>query len=421
MKLYLVVAIVASVALSTVSGQCFSDDDNLPQSAPDADRKFPEGSTDFALALFKSVLPSNSGPDDNIFISPASVWSALTLTYLGTRAETKAQLEKSLGLSTTNQKRVTELYQGFKDSLLHSATKESNYTFNTVDRAYFDQKFRLRDCIADNLAADVQRLDFKTSPQPSRVAINKWVEQQTNNKITDLLPPDYVTDQTVMVLVNAAYFKGYWKTQFDEDATLKQQDFFVQPDRKVPVDMMVLSKKSFPFAKGLPLGYSAIEMPYSGNEVSMIVVLPDEGTKAEELLQKLDRSALAALKDAFQLTPVKLSLPKFKLTHEMELKENLKALGITDLFSMDVADLSGFTGDRDSYVEYVRHKTFIEVNEGGTEAAAATAVVGLTRLAAIIPPVIEEEFTVNRPFIILMCHKKTDTILFAGLIRHPKK
>lgn len=395
-------------------GQCFGENDDASETGATIDgRSLSNASTEFALNLFRHVLPSNGGVENNILVSPFSVWSALLLTYMGARDRTKAEMENGLELNSNNQKRVSALYDDLEGRLLHSATQYHNYTFRTVNRIYLNQSVELRRCVADHFQDDIVKVDFKRAPELSRRNINRWVRRQTDNKIRNLIPSNYIDrNTTLMVLVNALYFKGLWSKQFDERATRRQQ-FFVSATNTAQVTMMQ-QENWFPFLKNSTLDLSAIELPYSGDDVSMVILLPNRGTKAEDLVSRLTPEILRSVYDEMELAEVDVFLPMFKHEQSMELKEHLEALGIEDLFDQNKADLSGFTGKRGLYVKYVQQKSYIEVNEGGTEAAASTGVIGVTTFSAP-----RNTFVVDRPFFFLIRDKPTNTILFMGLIRNP--
>jgi len=236
------------------------------------------------------------------------------------------------------------------------------------------------------------------------------VEQQTENRIQDLIPEGAINEITRLVLTNAVYFNAAWASQFEEDLT-RPGEFHLLDGSVVEVPMMSQSE-SFRYTAGD--GYAAVELPYSGHELSMVLIVPESG-EFESFEQELNASIVESILDELHTTQVTLSMPGFKLETSLNLNEALANLGMTDAFDPGRADLSGMDGARDLYVTDVIHKAFVDVDEAGTEAAAATAViVGLTSAPA--EPV---SLTVDRPFIFLIRDIETDTTLFLGRVMDP--
>lgn len=403
--------------INGVLSQCFTDNDGNGTPCSMSTERFVNGTVDFAVAFYKTISLQKNGSGDNVFISPFSVHSALTITYIGSKDNTKAELEKALHLGSTNQKLVINTYQKYKDGLLHNATEQANYTFSAANRLYFDQSQQLRQCITASLNDEVEQLNFAQSPDPSRVVINQWVESQTNNLIKDLLPPGLITSYTRLVVVNAAYFKGFWLRQFDQRATTKQ-DFFLGSGTTIQVDTMYQDRERYLYTRDTTLRCSAIELPYLGNKMSMVILLPDQNDRVEDLVARISSQNLNNLYARLTSTLVNLWLPKFKIEQSMALIPPLESLGIKDLFQERVADLSGFTGSGGLFVSAVQHKTYVAVQETGTEAAAATAVVISLTSIAVGNPV---EFKTNRPFVFFIRDKESNSILFIGTMQDPSK
>jgi len=405
--------VIISSAASTSTDKCFSDED--PSKSGATVEALSDGSTDFAFQLFKNVVSSQSDPKSNVFISPISIWSVLTLAYLGARENTKKELETGLGLSKVNQGDVLDLYHRLQDELLHNATEASNYTFNMANKLFLNQDLQLKDCISQHLSEEIEKIDFSKSPEEARVSINKWVEDLTNNKIKDLIPSGNIDAQTIMVIVNAAYLKAIWQNIFLTSATA-EEEFFVEPALGKNTKMMH-ETSHFPYlANDSDLGCSCIELPYSGNKMSMLILLPT--TTVQDLITKLNKDNLNKILAKLASTKVSLTMPKFKIEQSMELTKTMRALGINDLFDAIKADLSGFTGSKNAYASFIHHKTFIEVNEGGTEAAAATAL-GIAPASLPLPSAPPIEFKVDRPFVIMILNKKLNSISFMGVISDP--
>lgn len=370
-----------------------------------------DGNSSFAFDLYRLLFDDKA----NLFYSPYSISLALAMTYAGARDQTAQQMAEALHL-TLGQER------------LHAA-------FNALDMALArrgeqldpDQRFRLHianalwgqegyaflaaflDELAENYGAGLRVLDFVGAPDESRQTINEWVEEQTEEKIKDLLPPGSVSSDTRLVLSNAIYFNAAWMYPFEEEAT-RDGTFQLLDGGQVTVPMMAQSHR-LGYAAGQ--GYQAVELPYLGGELSMVIVLPAEGT-FQDWARNLDSQGLATIVGDMERTQVQLSMPKFSFESGFRLRDALTQLGMREAFR-GTADFSGMTGSRDLFISDVYHKAFVAVDEEGTEAAAATAVV-MELTAAPGQPV---EVTVDRPFVFLIRDIETGAILFLGHVVDP--
>ncbi len=367
----------------------------------------------FAFDLYQTMR-SQSG---NLFYSPYSISLALAMTYAGASGDTASQMARVLHVtrpgdslhaafnaySQSLEARAAASDQGapFELSIANSLWGQSGFTFR--------QDFL--DVLAQNYDAGIRLVDFVHQPEPSRQAINQWVSDETKKRIQDLIPQGAVDPLTRLVLANAIYFKAGWLHTFDGTATAN--DAFYLPDGStVPVAMMYQSE-SFDYA--IMPGYRAIELPYQTGGLSMLIVLPDEG-KFEAVESQLGPAMLAEVGAGLKHGPVVLSLPKFSYSSSFGLNATLKSMGMSDAFDARLADFSGIDGARDLYITDVVHKAFVAVDEKGTEAAAATAVIiGLTSAPALQPI----EFKVDRPFIYLIRDEQTGAILFMGRVSNP--
>jgi serpin B len=270
------------------------------------------------------------------------------------------------------------------------------------------------DLLALNYGAGMRIVDYKTAAETARQTINQWVSTQTEDKIKDLLPPGSVTDLTRLVLTNAIYFNAAWATQFDKKMT-QDAPFNLLDGSIVTVPMTRQNAKHYNYTGGS--NYQAIELPYDGRELSMVVLLPAAGqfkpfeaaltgAQLNQILEKLGSSA-----------SVDLTMPKYKVETELDLVDNLQQLGMSAAFDPSQADLSGMNGKKDLYISGVVHKAYVSVDEAGTEAAAATGVVvGTTSMPSDI-----KQFTMDRPFIFLIRDNATGAILFLGRVMDPTK
>ncbi len=244
--------------------------------------------------------------------------------------------------------------------------------------------------------------------------INGWVESNTNNKIKEILKPFHLTQDTRLVLINAIYFKGNWEMQFNKDAT-KDEDFKISPDKKVKVPMMSLDMKGINFPEFRYVeteDLQALELPYEERELSMLIILPKKSLSDVE--KKLNYEMLKSLKQKLEVHPVDVYLPKFKLEKEYPLNGTLISMGMPVAFS-NFADFSGMDGTKRLKISDMLHKAFVEVNEEGTEAAAATAVNMVTKVS-VDKPKKPFTFRTDHPFIFLIQHNKTGAILFIGRV-----
>jgi serpin B len=253
-------------------------------------------------------------------------------------------------------------------------------------------------------------LDFVKDPEDSRLVINDWVSRETEKKVKDIIPPGEITELTRLVLANAVYFKAAWLNPFSKDAT--QPGSFRLPDgTSVDVPMMH-ERAELRAMEGS--GYRAVELPYAGRQLSMLILLPDEG-KFDEVETELDPAMSEGTVNALQPGEVNLTLPKFKFEWTAnDLPESFKALGMTDAF-LDSADFSGMTGQPELHIGAILHKAFVGVDEEGTEAAAATVVI----MDKEAPPMNPVDFRVDRPFFFLIRDNPTGTILFLGRVTNP--
>jgi serpin B len=255
----------------------------------------------------------------------------------------------------------------------------------------------------------MQLMDFANEPEKSRVAINDWVSDRTNEKIKDLLPERIITPKVKLVLTNAIYFNAGWADAFDESETA-DGPFLLLDGSEVTVPMM---RQTTSLGYGQGEGYQVVELPYDGDELSMVILLPDEGGFSA-FENSLDSSRIVSITNRIDYQEVALTMPKFKIESDFSLKHTLKGMGMPGAF-LEGANFSGMDGSRNLFISDVIHKAFVDVNESGTEAAAATAVIMVVE--SVPPPPIE--VTVDRPFILFIRDIETSTILFAGRVVDP--
>ena len=372
-----------------------------------------EGNSTFAFDLYQAL----KGEEGNLFYSPYSISMALAMTYAGARGETEQQMAETLKFLLPQD----ELHPSFNslDILLGQRGEgaqgkdEEGFRLNIVNAIWGQKDYKFLDefldVLAENYGAGLRILDFINQTEESRVTINDWVSDQTEGRIKDLIPPGVISSLTRLVLTNAIYFNAAWEYPFDENAT-HDGPFYLLDGTEVTVPMMGQTE-SFRYAEGD--GYQVVELPYDGRELSMVILLPEEG-QFETFEGSLDASLVDAIIGDLKSQEVALTMPKFEFESEFGLKDTLSAMGMPIAFT-DAADFSGMTGGKDLQIAEVIHKAFVSVDEAGTEAAAATAVV--MELTAM--PEEPVEITVNHPFIFLIRDIETGTILFIGRVVNP--
>lgn len=361
---------------------------------------------DFGLRLMNAL---NAGKrDENVVVSPLSVSMALGMTLNGARAGTLEAMGSALGLQGMTETQINEAYRGVIDLLRGLDPK---VTFGVANSIWYRNGFQAHDEFLDLnrrfFDADATSINF--SDPGAAGLINEWVEEKTGGKI-EAIVPDPIPSSLVMYLINAIYFKAAWSTRFDPAKT-READFRRPDGSSVRAQMMTRNGKVNYFSNDR---YSAVELPYGDGGFSMTVLLPAEGGSADALLAGMDAGEWKDLPSRFTEQEVPLSLPKFTVEYGEMLNDALKELGMGVAFS-GAADLSGIAGEPgELYISEVRHKTFIEVNEEGTEAAAATSV-GISRTS------LGPSMYVNRPFIFAIRERHSGAVLFIGKIADPTK
>ena len=369
------------------------------------------GNIQFAFDLYHLLFSTRN----NLFCSPYSISLALAMTYTGARGETERQMAQALRFALL-QEALHPAFNALDQALANRGEKDKDeeaFRLHIVNALWGQSGYSFLsaflDLLAQNYGAGLRVLDFQAAPEDSRVAINKWVGDQTEEKIKDLLPTGSISPNTRLVLTNAIYFKAAWMHPFNEDQT-RDGTFHLLDGSQVTVPMMEQSER---LGYGQGDGYQVVELPYAGGELSMVILLPATG-HFEDFASSLDAQRLSAILEGIQWEEVHLTMPKFSYDAGFQLKDALLRLGMTDAFS-DGADFSGMDGTRNLFISDVYHKAFVAVDEAGTEAAAATAVVMNLTAAPMMP----QEVRVDRPFIFLIRDIETGTILFLGHVVNP--
>jgi serpin B len=369
-----------------------------------------QGNTAFALDIYGRLAEKKG----NLFCSPYSISTALAMTYAGARGQTAEQMAKTLHFNL-EQGRLHPAAGALARDLTGNG-KDRKYQLNVANSLWMQkgEGFRL-DFLAlvqGSYGAGLNEVDFVNATEASRRAINAWVEKETRDKIKDLLKQGAVDPSTRLVLTNAIYFKGEWAKKFRKGSTA-DQPFRISETEKVQAPLMFQMGEFEHYDGG---DFQLLELPYAGYEVSMLVLLPKKVDGLADLEKRLKPEQLAGWIKNMQTTTVRVTLPRFKLSGQFELKETLGDMGMPSAFSR-TADFSGMTGQRDLQISKVVHKTFVDVTEDGTEAAGATAVV-IEKSSAPPKPV---EFRADHPFIFLLRDDRSGSILFLGRLVQPEK
>jgi serpin B len=369
------------------------------------------GHSNFAFNLYQTLKKSNTG---NMFYSPYSISTALAMTYAGARGDTEKQMNNTLHFTLSQ----TQLHPAFNKLALELASRGQgakskegkSFSLNVANALWGQKDYNIQSdflkTLAQNYDAGMNILDFIKSPEESRVTINKWVSDQTNSRIKDLIPQGAIDIYTRLVLTNAIYFDAAWKYPFAKEAT-RSGTFNLLDGSKITVSMMS-HRAGFGYAKGN--GYQAIELPYDGDEISMVILLPDAG-QFTAFENSMDFTKVSDIIGNLKRADVDLTMPKFRFESSFSLRGSLAALGMPIAFS-EQADFSGINGQHDLLIKDVVHKAFVAVDEAGTEAAAASGVIiGIVSIGTTV--------TVDQPFIFLIRDIKTGAILFIGRILNP--
>jgi len=411
----LAVFLLVSILLST---GCIESDngDKEPDTTNDdvilgGLNEFVNSSNDFSFDMYAEL---NEG-SDNLFFSPYSITTALGMAYEGAKGNTAEEMEDVLDIPANDSERL-EMMKDLQ-SLLNR--NDASYELSTANAYWLREDGSLREeykeAIEAYYLAHGEKLDFAGDPAGAVDTINTWVEEQTNDRIKDLLSEGDVDPMTYLILTNAIYFKSDWKYQFDTEAT-EEMDFHTSGGEEESVQMMRMNDESKELNHAANDDVQILQLPYDNNEIYMYVLLPKEND-ISSLETELDGSYLANLQNALSPEHVDLYLPKFKFEQKYRLKKNLIDMGMPTSFGAG-ADFTGISDEAEGlYIDEVIHQSFVEVNEEGTEAAAATAVI--MREGSMEPSSGPVEFRADHPFIFFIQHKETGQILFMGKVENP--
>ncbi len=371
------------------------------------------GNTQFALDLYQRLCQTK----DNLIVSPYSISTALAMVYGGARGETEKQIAQALNLAL-GQDKLHLAFAELQASLNQIQTKEQ-VRLHIANSLWPQQTYPFLDTYLDlvrqTYGVNIAPVDYKTAREAARQQINGWVEQETASKIKDLLEPGSLNPLTRLVLVNAIYFKGNWALPFDKAQT-RQDLFYPNGSESIEIPMMTQLKD---FRYGERDQLQVLELPYTGLDLSMLILLPKKKDGLSNLEKTLNVKNLQQWTQSLARRKVNVFLPRFKIEAQFDLETTLKDLGITDAFSPAKANFSGMDGKSNwLYIGAAVHKAFIEVNEEGTEAAAATGItIGVTSIAPSRPKPVE--FRADHPFMYIIRDNQTKSILFMGKVTDP--
>jgi serpin B len=420
----LIILILAAVLLISLAGcstnmtaaELKSDKPRItsPGINPDNLTALVNGNNNFAFNLYQVLKDS----DGNLFYSPYSISEALAMTYGGSSGTTEQQMAQTLKF-TLQQSQLHPTFNYLDQELATRGQgaqgKDSKgFRLNVVNAIWGQKDFPFTssylDLLSQNYGAGLRILDYIKSPETSRQTINQWVSDQTEGKIKDLLPSGSITTLTRLVLTNAIYFNAAWAHQFNDKSTAIGTFHLLDgSDTAVP---MMTQEGSYNYTGTKE--FQALELPYDGNQLSMIVLLPSIG-QFENFQARLSGDGVGSIIQSLQSNTVDLTMPKFNIDSQFSLKQTLSELGMPIAFT-DQADFSGMDGRRDLLISDVVHKAFVSVDESGTEAAAATGVIVGTTSA----PINKITLNLDRPFIFLIRDIQTGTILFIGRVMNPQ-
>ncbi len=366
-----------------------------------------DGGNQFGFNLLKEINRTES-PSKNLFISPLSIHLALGMTWNGASGNTRSEMAQAMRFPSLSDEQINAAYKDLIYQLLNADNKVEMGIANSIwYRNTFSVKKPFLDLNKEYFDAEVQALDFN-NPQSKNI-INSWVANKTRNRIKEIV--EAITQDHVMFLINAIYFKGIWQNGFKQSDTRNRPFYLADGSQKQVMTMQTKAK----FAVVTRPTFKVIALPYGRSNFSMLVFLPNTAVKPGEVIEGLGAEQWNSITaELSQKTDVDLQLPRFGFSYDKELNEPLQSLGIKDAFKEYEARFSNIS-DQQIYVTKVKHKTFVEVNEEGTEAAAATSVeVGVTSIPQ--PPL---TFYVNRPFVFALKEKYTNSLMFIGKVMDP--
>ena len=365
------------------------------------------GSTEFAFDMLRRMDPTQG----NLVYSPISISSAFAMAYAGAEKDTANQMKEVLRYPLT-QARFHPAFGYLLDEL--KAASGDDFTLNLANSLWGQQGLPFREdflaVLRENYGAELGLLDFSGAAESARQEINDWVSDQTEDRLQDVLQPGSISSSTRLVLVNAIYFKALWEHPFNPDKT-SRQEFDLLDGSEVYVDMMLLDESvSLSYAQGEE--WQAVALPYKGGQAEMVIIMPDEDSFAS-FFSTFDEQVYESIRSSLSGQDMLLSMPKFSFVSGFALADDLADMGMPDAFDPTRADFSGMDGTTDLYIDDAYHLAFIDVDELGTEAGAATGIVMRSGLASVF------HLVIDHPFFFVIRDIPTGTILFMGRVLNP--
>ena len=418
--------LISLIVLMTASSPAFAVE--WTETDKETARLITLGGNRFAIDLYGKLATGSQ----NMFVSPYSISTALAMTYLGAAGSTELQMARTLHYPTASDfdaadtglqrhipiepDRFARLL-GQINTTLNEQGEHGGYQLNIANALWpqigYEFRSKYLDAVRSHFDAELRHLDFITQTSRSRETINAWVEKKTRDKIKDLIPQGALDATTRMVLTNAIYFKGNWNTRFKAERT-KDAPFTLLDGDSVSVPMMNQTEE-FRYAE--TDDFQLLDLPYVNKDLSMIILLPRQQDGLPAIEKQLTSRKLTEALAPMRKREVIVSIPKFKMSSRFSLASVLQSMGMTDAFTRS-ADFSRMTGGKDLFISDVLHKAYVDVNEEGTEAAAATGVVMKLLSVGPVEPV---RFTADHPFMFLIRDNHTGSILFLGRVMNPDK
>lgn len=371
-----------------------------------------EGNNCFALDLYAKLRVKKG----NLFVSPYSISTALAMTYAGAAGDTEIQMAKVLQFELPQDRLHRAM--GSLVSDLNKAGEKGDFQLVVANALWAQKDYvflkEYLDLVQTSYTAGLNHVDYAKDTEKARQTINAWVEDKTNDKIKELIKPNILDTLTRLVLTNAIYFKGAWVSPFDKGRT-RDDPFTLIDGEKIDVPMMHQTE-SFKYMEDERL--QALELDYHGRRVSMVILLPKQPDGLPALEKAINAKTLKSRLSKLRRQRAIVAVPKFKLSYDLELSGTLVAMGMPDAFDDVKADFSKMNGRKDLYISKVIHQAFVDVNEEGTEAAAATAVA--MSVGGVMMPEQEKRFVADHPFMFLIRDVRTGSILFMGRVMNPE-
>ncbi|XP_023069276.1 serpin I2 isoform X1 [Piliocolobus tephrosceles] len=375
-----------------------------------ASRHSAQKNTEFAVDLYQELSLSHK---NNIIFSPLGITLILEMVQLGAKGKTQQQIRQTLKQQETS---AGEEFFVLKSFLSAISEKKQEFTFNLANALYLQEGFTVKEQYLHGnkefFQSAIKLVDFQDA-KPCAEMISTWVERKTDGKIKDMFSGEEFGPLTRLVLVNAIYFKGDWKQKFRKEDT-QLINFTKKNGSTVKIPMMkALLRTKYGYFSESSMNYQVLELSYKGDEFSLITILPAEGMDIEEVEKLITAQQILKWLSEMQEEEVEISLPRFKVEQKVDFKDVLYSLNITEMFSGG-CDLSGITDSSEVYVSQVMQKVFFEINEDGSEAATSTGIH-----IPVIMSLAQNQFVANHPFLFIMKHNPTESILFMGRVTNP--